>query len=199
MMKRISAILFSLIILLSASGCSTYIHSAIALPLTEPGYESYEVSIAVDFFGVKHIARTECYRDDPPPYPCKLIYTRVKPGLPGLSETAYSWMPTTGEYVHDVDIAVTDSGMAYIVFRWDYRSGASVASELFAMRSDLLGTPMPIEGTYEVTGRPIATARGENVLCHLRGAFRRSYPASLSAADQPLLRRMGGSQISHHR
>lgn len=163
MIKRTVAIVFSLVILLTASGCSTYIHPAITLPLTEPGYESYEVSIAVDITGIKHIARTECYRDDPPPYPCKLIYTRVAPGLNGLSETAYSWIPTSGEYVHDVDIAVTDGGLAYIVYRHDNRSGAAVPSELFYTRSDALGVPVQIEGTYEVTGTPIAVARGVNV------------------------------------
>ena len=163
MIKRTLAILFSLIIVISTSACSTYIHAAIALPITESGYQSFEVSIAVDLFGVKHIARTECIREDPPPYPCKLIYTRVAPGLNGLSETAYSWIPTSSEYVHDVDIAVTDSGMAYIVYRHDYRLGASVASELFYTRSDALGVPVLIEGSYEAHGRPIAVARGDNV------------------------------------
>ncbi len=145
----------------SVSGCSKYIHAAIRLPITEPGYESDEVAIAVDFAGVKHIARTECPvsgGDD-----CKLIYSRVQTGLPGLSETVYSWLPISSEQVYDVDIAVTDGGYAYIVFRWDGRSGAVVDSELWVMRSDLLGAPVLVEGTYKVNGKPIVVARGDVV------------------------------------
>lgn len=161
MIKRTLAILFSLIIVISTSGCSTYIHAAIGLPITEPGYQSAEVSIAVDLFGVKHIARTECPISGSDP--CKLIYTRVKPGLAGLSETVYSWLPIAGQSVHDVDIAVTDSGIAYIVYHYDGRPGATVSSELWAMRSDQLEIPVLVEGTYNVDSKPIVVARWDTV------------------------------------
>jgi hypothetical protein len=161
MIKKLVVVLSSLTIILATSGCSTYIHAAIGLPFTEPDYQSNEVSIAVDFFGVKHIARTECPITGSDP--CKLIYTIVRSGLPGGSETVYSWMPLSGQNVHDVDIAVTDGGMAYIVFRWDGRSGATVDSELYLMRSDLPGTFIPVETTYPVYGKPIAVSRGGNV------------------------------------
>jgi hypothetical protein len=161
MPRKPFALIISLVLVFTISGCSNYLHAAIPLPITEPDYQSEEVAIAVDLAGIKHIARTECpiVGSDP----CKLVYTRVMPGLPGLSETAYSWIPPSNEQVYDVDIAVTDSGYAYIVFRVDGRVGASVASELYAMRNDFLGIQVLIEGTYEVTGKPIAVARGGNV------------------------------------
>jgi hypothetical protein len=161
MIKKLVVIILSMSLLLVTSGCSTHIHPAIGLPFTEPGYQSAEVSIAVDYFGVKHIARTECPISGTDP--CKLIYTRVKPGLPGLSETAYSWLPVAGQNVYDVDIAVTDGGRAFIVFRWDGQAGATVSSELYLIRSDVLGVLIPVETTYAVHGKPIAVSRGGNI------------------------------------
>ncbi len=145
------------IITISLSGCSTYIHPAFPIPLINVGYQSDEVAIAVDYFGVKHIARLECPTIGSDP--CKLVYNRLKTGLPDF---AYNWTPVpTGSTIHDVDIAVTDSGIAYITFiEEDYVSGDSI---LYGMRSDYLGTLAPIETTLPVTGSPIAVARGNVV------------------------------------
>lgn len=154
-------IVILLVVVLNTSGCSPYIHTAIALPILTSGYQSGEIAIAVDFFGVKHIARTEC------PFsgsdPCILIYTRVRPGLPDHSETVDLWYTVSGQTLHDVDIAVTDGGIAYIVYRLDGRPGATVASELFLIRSDVLGTIIPVETTYPVYGKPIVVSRGSNI------------------------------------
>lgn len=145
------------------TGCTVpaYFRPAVALPITEVDYQSGEVAIAVAPSGIKHIARTECPLTGSDP--CKLIYTLVNVGLPGFSTTAENYLPAAGEQVANPDIVVTQSGIAFIVYRLNGRSGATVASELWARRSDTWDTPILVEGGSEVIGNPIATALGEMV------------------------------------
>ena len=112
MIKRTLAILLSLIIVLSASGCSNYIRKAVPIPISNAFYESYQVAVAVDFAGVKHIARTECPIGTVSD--CILIYTKVISGNP---VDMWSWSSSASFVgVQDLDIAVTDDGVAVITW-----------------------------------------------------------------------------------
>ncbi|MGA9397215.1 MAG: hypothetical protein WBV22_03050 [Anaerolineaceae bacterium] len=158
MKKLFVSIALLVAISLSTSGFSTFIHTAIPIPLTAAGYESDEIAIAVDYSGVKYIARTECPTSGVGK--CKLVFTRVAPGIAGHSITLYSELPTVGTY-SDVDVAVTDSGIAFFVYRWT--NDAGTLSYLEYRRSNDPSSLHLIETTLFVSGKPIAVARGENV------------------------------------
>jgi hypothetical protein len=148
MIKRTLIIIILLVIVLSASGCSKYIHSAVQIPLYFEGHESYQVAIAVDYFGKKHIARTECpigTIDN-----CRLIYTTVINGQP---LNVFSMIPLAGENYLDPDIVVTDSGIAFIVWRW-YNRGGNAKYEDWWLRSDDIGNHYRINPAYDSAGPP---------------------------------------------
>ena len=70
-----------------------------------------EVALAVGANGVKHYAWTECFGEDEQ-YTCVLIYTRTATGAVIYS---YGFVQPIGMVVQDPDVAVTDSGDAYVV------------------------------------------------------------------------------------
>ena len=155
-MKRALVIFLAMIIVLTASGCSNYIHQAVALPINNSSYTSNEIAIAVDYSGVKHIARLECPTSGS--YPCQLIYTRVRPGLDNYSETAFYYQPLPPYSISDIDIAVTDSGSAIIVFRYNNYL-------YYCVSNFICYDPIPLDTTYPLTFgiKPLAVARGESL------------------------------------
>ena len=147
-MKKIVLITSLLTVLcILTSSCSKYIHSAVQVPLYFEGHESYQVAIAVDFFGKKHIARTECPIGTITN--CRLIYTTVINGQP---HNEFSLFPVAGENYLDPDIVVTDSGIAFIVWRW-YNRGGNGKYEDWWLRSDD-GSHSRIDPAYDSAGPP---------------------------------------------
>ncbi len=121
MLKKIPAILLALIIVLTINGCSNYIRKAVPINIANPGYEAYKVVIAVDYFGVKHIARSECPIGTTSN--CILIYSRATSG--GVIDM-WSWS-SSAEYsgVYEFDIAVTDSGTAVLAWNTNKTAGGA--------------------------------------------------------------------------
>jgi len=70
-----------------------------------------EVALAVGANGVKHYAWTECFGEDAT-YTCVLVYSRVATGAVIYS---YGFVTPIGNFTRYPDVAVTDSGDAYVV------------------------------------------------------------------------------------
>ena len=112
-MKKLVSATILIITSLILSSCSNYIRTAIPINISNPGYESYRVAIAVDFFGLKHIARSECPIGTNTN--CKLIYSRA---YSGGAVDYWTWVPGT-DYsgVYELEIAPTaDDGNAVIAW-----------------------------------------------------------------------------------
>jgi hypothetical protein len=154
MKKIVGSVVLLVVLSLLVSACSRYVRSAIPIPISNPGYESHEVAVAVDYAGVKHIARIECPLGLG--YNCTLIYTKVISGNP---TDVWSWASSPGftqpEYP---DIAVTDGGVAVITWRAQRSPGAdythlAVYSTNLAVINEL--TPLPVIAS----GKPLLRSK----------------------------------------
>ncbi len=81
-------------------------------PLPREAFASVEeVALAVGDDGMKHYAWTECFGEDAT-YTCVLVYSRVATGAVIYS---YGFVTPIGNFSRYPDVAVTDSGDAYVV------------------------------------------------------------------------------------
>jgi hypothetical protein len=170
MIKRILAIVLSLVFVLTATGCSNRLHKAVPINIANIGYEVYRVAIAVDYFGVKHIARTECPIGTSTN--CKLIYSRAYSG--GATDI-WSWSSTT-DYtgVFEIDLAVTDSGTAALTWN-STKTAGSVKTTLFMLTSDPWTVQELMPG-YVVYDSPLLVSR-YNVIYAINQVYNGSYLA----------------------
>ena len=154
--------LFTLIllagILLSACAAPQTYPAPKPLPLSGASYEASDtapVAIAVDASGTSHIARLECRTDDPDN--CRVIYQAIRAG----SQVAYQlWPPAAGYTFRNPDIAVTDSGLAIMV--WQRCTITEPNTCLMMMlRSDELSGAYFMDSSRASLGTPLAVSRGE--------------------------------------
>jgi hypothetical protein len=152
-MKKLVSAIILIITSLSLSSCSTYIRKAVPITIANPGYESYRVAIAVDYFGVKHIARSECPIGTTTN--CKLIYSRAYSG--GVLDF-WTWSPTASySGVDELDIAVTDSGVAVLV--WNTTKIAGGAKTTLYMVADPPLIVQELMPGYVASGEPLLVSR----------------------------------------
>ena len=126
-MKKLVSATILIITSLLLSSCSNYIRTAIPINISNPGYESFQVAIAVDFFGVKHIARSECPIGTTTN--CKLIYARA---YSGRVIDFWTWEPGTAySGVDELDIAVTDEWYCYTRLEYHQNHLGRTATTLY--------------------------------------------------------------------
>lgn len=163
--------MLSLIIVLNASGCSNYIRKAVPIPIANPGYETYRVAIAVDYFGVKHILRSECPIGTITN--CILIYSRA---YSGQVINYWTWTPSASyNGVFELDIAVTDSGTAVIAWNTNKTSGG--AHTTLFMEANLPLTVEELMPGYVAADRDPLLVSRFNVVYAISEVFSGSYIA----------------------
>ncbi len=131
MIKKLLTALFSLTIVLSASGCSRYIRRAVSIP-NSSGQETVAIDVAVDSSGVKHIVRKVCYTDTPAD--CMIVYTKA---ISGDAFDVYTWtLPSGYTGMENPVIEVTDNGVAAIA--WEtYRTTGGTKATLYVLSTSL--------------------------------------------------------------
>ncbi len=152
-MKKLVSATILIITSLLLSSCSNYIRTAIPINISNPGYESYRVAIAVDFFGVKHIARSECPIGTTTN--CKLIYARA---YSGRVTDFWTWnLGTAYNGVDELDIAVTDSGTAILAWNATKTTGGTEATLYMVANPPL--TVQELMPGYVASGTPLLVSR----------------------------------------
>jgi hypothetical protein len=159
-MRRILVLVFVLSVLL-LTGCDTTNLPAGPLRLSDAAYQSTsdsQLAVAIDARGVKHIARVECRTDNGGS--CRVIYEAV----PGVGQNAYHvYTPQVGQSFRNPDVAVTDSGLAMVVWQ-NCPAGDPLLTrqcQTYYARNDDLNTVRLLEvGTHSLSA-PLAVSRGE--------------------------------------
>lgn len=133
-------------------------------PLPREAFASVnQVALAVGADGIKHYAWTECFGADAT-YTCVLVYSRTATGAVLYS---YGFVTPIGTFAQDPDVAVTDSGDAYVVrsictapfICVDYWSMFPAANpESVEPTTNLLHT-----SAVNSEGQPLVEARGDDV------------------------------------
>lgn len=159
-MKRMLSIFITTgILLISLVGCLLHLAHPQQIPIQRPsGYRALHAAVAVDGSGALHIVHSECrveFSDI-----CSIHYRKVKAGAVLASR---SWMPPANgsftSYSYP-DIAVTNSGTAYIA--WRYENSAHEFVDLWT-RSDSTEPPWMVEPGYLSNGLPQLATNGEVV------------------------------------
>jgi hypothetical protein len=152
-MKKIVLPLSLLTVLcMMLSGCSRYVHPA--LPLENPyGFQMDSMAVAVDSYGMKHIAIKECLISNP--LSCYLAYLQM---INGETNQIWSWASTT-QYlgIGKFDIAVTDGGTAAVVWETINTSGGDYTT------LSVVGDDFDTFGEIEpgaVANNPMVVAKG---------------------------------------
>ncbi len=158
-MKRIIVSLIVILMLLSNSGCNLdALASAFALVSNDSTYNATAVAIAVDAAGWKHVVWSECSAA----HHCRIVYTKFLFSHPTEFTYIVPFQPTVYSY-QDPDIAVTDSGIAYLVFRREKIADSSFIDCFNIPSVDTfcnVGQAIPTPASY---GLPHVAARGEVV------------------------------------
>lgn len=142
------------------SACMDTFPSPAARPLTndQSSVQDYQIDIAVDSNGGKHIVRAECPPGTNPS--CWIVYEHTHQGETGVRQLL---MPDEGYTYRYPDVAVTDSGLGYLTWlkcETD-NSGVQGCSTLFTRSDDFqvrelnLGSP--------TASAPGVLSRGEEV------------------------------------
>lgn len=161
MSKPILSALFVLVILFTMTGCGE-IAEHVAIPVKLPllfgtGFETNEYALTLDSAGAVHIARTECL--DGTEQDCRIVYEKYVSG----GQVEVLWLVYgSGQSVFAPDIAITDSGQPYIVYR--VASGSpTVYTDWWWMPSTK--TCAPIDAAYQnqSAGKPMVAAYGNTV------------------------------------
>jgi hypothetical protein len=161
-MKRISALVILLLCALLLTGCPAGLPTPAALQLSGATYQSTDdaqLAIAVDASGAQHIARIEC--DTTTGKACRVIYEARRNGVT-LAYQPYS--PSTNYLFRNPDIAVTNSGTAYMTWQNcpDNDPNTRLCSTWY-ISSDSLSTLHVLEiGTHSLSA-PVVVARGQTV------------------------------------
>lgn len=161
MNKPILNAFFIWVLLLGLTGCGE-IAEHVAIPIKLPlvfgaGYESHEYALTIDSAGAVHIARTECLdgtEDD-----CRIVYEKYVSG----GRVERQWLVYGGgQSVFAPDIAVTDSGLPYIVYR--VASGSPwVYTDWWWLPSTMVCAPIDPAYQNQSAGKPMVAAHGETV------------------------------------
>ena len=155
-MKKIVFLLSLLTILcMITSGCSRYVRTAV--PLENPyGMQVESMAVAVDYFGVKHIARKICSISSPSD--CYLEYDKV---TSGETDMRWTWSSSPSYMgIGEFDIAVTDSGHAAVAWETTKVSGGSYAT-LSVLDSDFSTFGEIHPGA--IANSPMVVARGSAI------------------------------------
>ncbi len=160
-MKRTFSWLSCLSLLL-LTACLATNPSPKPLRLSGASYQSTDndqLAIAVDASGRKHITRVECRIDTGKS--CRIIYQSTHVG----EQDAYQvWTPVTGYTFRNPDIAVTDSGLAFVTWQNcpDDNPSTRLCSTWFLRSDNDLGAYVLDLGTHSLSS-PVVVSRGEVV------------------------------------
>jgi hypothetical protein len=158
-MKRIIIFLLVILMMLPNTGCNLdALASAFTLVSDDSTYNATAVAIAVDAVGWKHVVWSECSAV----HHCRIVYTKFLFSHPTNFTYIVPFQPTVYSY-QDPDIAVTDSGIAYLVFRREKIADGTFIDCFNIPSVDTacnVGQTIPTPVSY---GLPHVAARGEVV------------------------------------
>ena len=160
-MKRLSVVAALLFCALLLTACPNQYLPAVPLPISDLSFQSTDnsqLAIAVDASGAQHIARAECSTSTGKS--CRIVYEKL---VLGVNRVLYSFLPSSGYLFRNPDIAVTDSGIAYVTWQNcpEDDSNTRLCSTWLMSSSDY--TMHVLEtATYSLSA-PLVVARGETV------------------------------------
>ena len=160
-MKRTFSLL-ALVSLLLLTACLATTPPPGPLRLSGASYQSTDddqLAVAVDASGRKHIARAECRTDTGKS--CRIIYQSTHVGEQGAYQV---WTPVTGYTFRNPDIAVTNSGLAFVTWQNcpDDNPSTRLCSTWFLRSDNDLGAYVLDIGTHSLSA-PVVVSRGEVV------------------------------------